>query len=66
MTKKFNIPEQPKITETVQGNYEINMGDLNQWYQEMDAAHAQWEQTMQGAEMDPDEITRRMFALFTK
>ena len=60
MNKKFKIPEQPQMTE-VNGDIRIDMNSLNQWHSDMDAAHKEFKQMMQGAEMDPDEITRRLF-----
>lgn len=57
--KKFKIPEQPRAVE-VNGDVRIDMNSLNQWQSDMDAAHKEFMQMMQGAEMDPDEITRRL------
>lgn len=57
---KFRIPEQPRAVE-VNGDVHIDLNSLNQWHSDMDATHKQFEQMVQGAEMDPDEITRRLF-----
>lgn len=46
--KKFKIPEQPRAVE-VNGDVRIDMNRLNQWQSDMDAAHKEFMQMMQGA-----------------
>lgn len=58
--KKFKIPEQPRAT-LVNGNVHVNPQDLSQWKADMDAAHQEFKQMMQGAK-DPEEMISRLFA----
>jgi hypothetical protein len=56
--KKFKIPEQPRAVE-VNGDVRIDMNSLNQWQSDMDAAHKEFMQMMQGAK-DPEEMFIRL------
>lgn len=65
MNKKIhNIYNQPKVKEVAPGEFSIDTEELGQFYASMDAAKDEWDAAMSGAEMDPDEIMRRMMKMF--
>jgi hypothetical protein len=61
---KIKIPIQPKVAETSPGHYTVDKKELNQYHTDMTAAYQDFKQAMQGAENDPDEITRRLLRMF--
>lgn len=61
---KIVFPAQPEMDVLPNGDIKIDIAALNRYHKGMDKAKAQWDQAMQGAENDPDEIMRRMFTLF--
>jgi len=62
--KMHAIYNQPKVKEVAPGEFSIDTEELGQFYAGMDAAKDEWDETMAGAEMDPDEIMRRMLKMF--
>lgn len=61
---KITLPDAPVMQEIAPGAFDVDQMALNQYEKDMVAAKALWDQTMAGAEDDPDEIMHRMFGLF--
>ena len=62
--QKASIPVQPDIEEVSPGVVQIDTNDMARFQQEAIKFNQVWEQNMQGAEDDPDEIMRRMMEMF--
>jgi len=62
--KKIKIPVQPEVTEISPGHYTVDKTELDQYHKDMEAAYKDFTQAMQGAENDPDELTRRLMRMF--
>ena len=62
--QKASIPVQPDIEEVSPGVLQIDTNDMARFQQESINFKQVWDQNMQGAEDDPDEIMRRMMEMF--
>ena len=63
--QKASIPVQPDVVEVSPGVLQIDTNDMDRFQQEAIKFNQVWEQNMQGAEDDPDEIMRRMMKMFS-
>lgn len=63
----FAIPVQPQVNtrEVSPGQFAVDFdaADMQRYTNEMTQAKAQWDQTMQGVQDDPDEMFRRFLKM---